>query len=323
MPRINTAAVQFKLKMDDYKNKEIFRKRIYSIMDNIRSSVDASCPLLVAFPEDIGTPMLLFGMFDSVSRKKNFAGAVQSIIMANLLKVLKYKIKHGVSFIRSVLLAKGLDMERDYIDIFSSAAKDFDAYIAAGSITLPDVQYENGKRKVAGRDVYNVSYFFGPDSIIGRQKKVHLVDFEGKSGFDLSPGNIDDIDVFDTPFGRVGIAICLDAFKEDVCDKLQSKGCDILVQPSANNREWSAWQQQDWLNGSYLAARVKKKFKYAINPMMNGHILDLSFEGQSSIISSSDTDVKLSYAKLPPVDGFIKIAKHHNTEEVLISSIEL
>lgn len=322
--KVSIAAVQFKWKMEDYKNRASLQSRINIIMDEIRSKVDRDLPLLVAFPEDMGTPILLFDSYSIIKDKASFAHAVQSLIAANLPGVLKYKLRYGVSFIRSLLLSKGPDMEREYINIFSNTSKKYNAYIAAGSITLPDIDSKNNKRKTIGKDVYNVSYFFEPDgNIIGKQKKVYLVDFEGKAGFDLSSGSIEEISVFDTPFGKVGIAICLDAFKEDVCEKLSDAGADILIQPSANNGVWSEWQQNDWLNGSYLASQIRKKFKYALNPMMNGNILDLSFEGQSSIISSTDTNSLVNYSQLKPVQGFDKLAKHHNTEEILISTIEI
>lgn len=321
--QVTIAAVQFKWALENYKNRVCFQSRIDSIIDDIRSKVDASIPLLVVFPEHIGTPILLFNSYNLVSDKKNFIQAVQSLILANLTGILKYKLRYGISFIRALLLFKTMDMEREYRVVFSSAAKKYNAYIAAGSISLGNIN-ANTKSGVSGSDVFNTSYFIGPDgSIIGKQKKVHLVDFEGKSGFDLSNGTINEIHAFETSFGKIGIAICLDGFKEDVCDALKEKGADILIQPSANDGPWSEWQQQDWLNGSYLAVHERKKFKYAVNAMMNGHILDFGFEGQSSIISNKDTGLKTNYKLLKPVEGFVNVATHHNTEEILISAVEI
>lgn len=324
MAGVNIAAVQFKWKMEDYKSRETLQDRVDGILKDIRSKIDNTLPLLVVFPEDIGTPILLFGSYDQIKDTGNFAQAAQALIMANLPGVLKYKFKYGVSFIRSLILSKAAYMEDEYIKIFSSSSKKYNAYIAAGSITLPDFKVKGSRKKVSNRNVYNISFFFGPDgSIIGKQKKVHLVDFEGKSGFDLCGGELEDLKVFETPFGKVGIAICLDAFKEDVCDTLSLMGADILLQPSANNGQWSKWQQEDWLNGSYLAVNGRRKFKYAINPMMNGSILDLAFEGQSSIISSEDGLYRKNYLQLESADGFISIAKDYNQEEILLSTVKM
>lgn len=321
---INIAAVQFKWKMEDYRSKVIFQNKISSIMEHIRTKVDDNHPLLVTFPEDIGTPMLIFDSYNAVKKTESFAAAVQNLILIYLPSVIRYKIKYGVSFIRALMLSQSPKMENMYTSIFSWASKKYNAYIVGGSITLADTIIRNNKKIPAGQNVYNVSYLFGPDgSIIGKQKKVYLIDIEGKSGFDLSNGKLEELKVFDTPFGKVGIAICLDAFKEDVCNKLFEDGAEILVQPSANSGQWSKQQQKDWLNGSHLAAYVRKNFKYAVNPMMNGKILDLAFEGQSSIISANDTGIKANYSSLEPTEGFINVAKHHDTQEILISTVEI
>lgn len=320
--KVTVATVQFKWKLEDYRSSEAFRLRINKIMEKIRCQAHSRLPLLVAFPEDIGTPMLLFDSYDKIKCKTTFPKAVRSLIMSNLKGVLKYKLKYNVSFIRALILYKSPALEREYVSIFSDAARRYNAYIAAGSITLPEA--EDGAHNSPGKDVYNISYFFGPEgNIIGRQKKVYLVDFEGKSGFDLSRGSLGELNVFDTPFGRVGIAICLDAFKEDVCDRLSSLGADIMIQPSANNVEWSKEEQEDWLNGAYLCTFKQKKFKYAINPMMNGNIFDLCFEGQSSIVSHESTLPNMNYSLLQPRSGFLSTAKSSNNEEILIEIIDI
>lgn len=322
--KISIAAVQFKWSIADYKSRITFQNRINAIMEDIRAKTDPNLPLLVVFPEDIGTPFLLFA-YDKLLRKKTtFTQAVKALILSNLGSVLGYKLRYGISLIRALLLSKGSQMEKDYTTIFSQIAVKYNSYIVAGSITLPDFTVRYNKQFVSNKNVYNISFFFGPDgSILGKQKKVHLVDFEGKEGFDLSNGKLSELKVFETPFGKVGIAICLDAFKDDVCEVLSKAGTDILVQPSANNGEWTVSQQEDWLNGCYLAVHNKKMFKYAVNPMMNGSIFDLSFEGQSSILSSEDTKLRLNYSLLEPIDGFVGIAQHNNTEEIIISTIEL
>ena len=322
--KVNIAAVQFKWNIADYKDIITFQKRINTILEEIRAKTDSDVPLLIIFPEDIGTPLVLFNCNNLLNKKVNFTQVLRSLIFSNFGHVIAYKLKFGVSFIRALLLSKGLQMENDYRSIFSQSAKKLNAYIVAGSITLPDFKTLGNKRFVLDKNVYNISFFFGPDgNIIGKQKKVYLVDFEGKAGFDLSNGNLNEIKAFETPFGKIGVAICLDAFKEDVCDMLSNSGAEILVQPSANNDVWTKLQQIDWLNGCHLEVHKRKKFKYAVNPMMNGSLFDLTFEGQSSIISSEDTCLNANYYLLEPINGFISIAKHCNTEEVILSTIEL
>lgn len=320
---VNIAAIQFKCSVDDYKNAVTFKNRIETKIEEALKKADASCPTLTVFPEHIGTPMILFNSYNAVHEKPSFSQAVSYLVNSNLSSVLSFKVKYGISFIRALLLSSTKSMEREYRTVFSGCAKKYGVYIAAGSIALGDID-TNGIPRVSGANVYNVSYLFGPDgAVLGKQKKVHLVDFEGKNGFDLSGGKIDELNVFDTPIGSLGIAICLDGFREDVIDRLNTLGADILVQPSANNGLWTEWQQEDWLNGAYLAVHEKKKFKYAVNSMMTGNMFDLSFEGQSAIISGSETNRLMNYGRLEPAEGFVEIAEGYDDEEVMVSTVEV
>jgi predicted amidohydrolase len=166
--KVNIAAVQFKWKIDDYKDRATFQNRINAIMEDIREKTDPNLPLLVVFPEDIGTPFLLFNYFRLLSKKSTFTKAVRSLLIYNLGSVIWYKLRWGVSFIRALVLSKGSQMEKDYRTIFSQSAIKYNSYIVAGSITLPDFTTSDDKQAVSDRNVYNVSFFFGPDgSVIG------------------------------------------------------------------------------------------------------------------------------------------------------------
>ncbi|MDI3270677.1 MAG: carbon-nitrogen hydrolase family protein, partial [Bacillota bacterium] len=197
-------------------------------------------------------------------------------------------------------------------------------YIQACSIILPDTQIRDGKMLLSqkGKEIYNVAFLFGPDGkVLGQQKKVHLIDLEGPAGLDIVPASVDDIQAIDTPLGKVGIAICLDAFHEDVLDRLVREGAQILLQPSANPEEWSLGQREDWLRGSYTAVMKDERFRYAVNPMMTGDIFDLGFYGQSSIISRVTDTAPTNYEGLPPTDGFAALARTDRDEEILVVKV--
>jgi hypothetical protein len=70
---------------------------------------------------------------------------------------------------------------------------------------------------------------------------------------------------------------------------LDSLGVDVLVQAEANDGAWAAdvtgsWQPLQWMGSSWRAVSDPSVgFRYAINPMMTGNLLDLPFDGQSAI----------------------------------------
>ena len=141
------------------------------------------------------------------------------------------------------------------------------------------------------------------------------------AGLDAEPAKLSEIKVFDTLLGKIGIAICLDAFKKDVLTDLKNQGADILVQPSANPKEWDYEQKIDWLNGSWLATAKEKMFKYAVNPMLTGRVFDIFFYGQSSIITSGMQSLTDNYIGLDTSYGFLEISKSCEEEEVIVAKV--
>ena len=322
---IQLVAVQFKLNPYDFTHVENFKAKIDSIMNEIQNKIDPRYDALVVFPEDIGTMLVLEGMDNIISDSQTLEEGIKKAIKKYPVSIGIRKILYRTSWTRAMFLCRSKNMAKIYFDTFSNMAKKYGVYIVAGSILLPDYEIENGRYislKPRDNNVYNISYLFGPDGlIIGRQKKVYLIDLEGPYGLDVEPADISEIRVFDTPMGKIGIAICFDAFQQDVLEKLKEQGADILVQPSANPSSWSYEQQEDWLNSSWSATAKQKLFKYAVNPMMTGSFLNLQFYGQSSIISSDMDLLGPNYIGLANTYGFIALAESFDSEEILVSKV--
>ncbi|NLC68512.1 MAG: hypothetical protein GX754_06950 [Clostridiaceae bacterium] len=352
-------AVQMHWKVSDYRAPVAFENKINSIMKKIREKTGPDVISLVVFPEDVGTPLVFLNSYEKVKNASTIEQAVKILIRMNLPKVLFYRARFGVGWIRALALAKSREMARVYFDVFSRMAKHYGVYIIAGSILLPGFQWERdpGKTRysISDGNVYNIAFLFDYEGkLAGVQKKTHLVPgLEDKDGFDLCPGVIDELEVFDTPFGKIGIAICLDCFKEPVIESLASKGADILVQPSANSKVWDKAEQEGWMEGCFKAMKTEKRFKYGINPMMTGCLFDLCFEGQSSILSNVDLagdnngndneksmknrmknnlagkpesklprgSIMLGYKDLDKVESFVRMAETSSGEEVLFFEI--
>ena len=103
-------------------------------------------------------------------------------------------------------------------------------YVVAGSIPEMD-----------GNEVYNTAFVLDPKGeIIARHRKMHLFDIDVKDGIrffeseTLSPG--EDVAVFETPFGKVGLAICYDMRFPELMRLIALKGAKLIVIPAAFNR---------------------------------------------------------------------------------------
>ncbi|HVS68117.1 MAG TPA: hypothetical protein VHE56_06170 [Mycobacteriales bacterium] len=69
-------------------------------------------------------------------------------------------------------------------------------------------------------------------------------------------------------------------------------GVDTVIQAEANPGRWAGdggagdWQPLDWMGSAWRAvADPTVRFRYAVNPMMVGNLLDLDFDGQSAILA--------------------------------------
>ncbi|KAK2710781.1 hypothetical protein QYM36_012084, partial [Artemia franciscana] len=102
-------------------------------------------------------------------------------------------------------------------------------YLIGGSIPEAD-----------GDNLYNTCTIWGPNGdLIGKHRKVHLFDIDvpGKIRFQesetLSPGS--SYTTIDTPFCKIGVAICYDLRFAEMAKVYAQKGCKVLVYPGAFN----------------------------------------------------------------------------------------
>lgn len=80
----------------------------------------------------------------------------------------------------------------------------------------------------------NRAHVFGPDGAVGHQDKLMMTRFEAEE-WGISPGG--PLRTFDTPVGRIGIAICYDIEFPLIGRALAEAGADILLVPSCTDSE--------------------------------------------------------------------------------------
>lgn len=325
---LQLVAVQMKLDIDDFFSREIFEEKIISLMEKTADKINPGLPALVVFPEDVGLMLIAQNNEMTLQDVDDIEEAIKKMTMRYFLPVSWNRLRYKMSWVPALYYHHSEVIAESYFQTFSRAAKKYQVYIVAGSVPLPHYQINNGQvfwqEGPLSPQIYNTSYLFDPEGkIVGYQDKVHLLELEQEEGLHLTPGDIEDIKVFETDAGRLGIAICLDGFKEDVIAKLKEQNAEILIQPSANPLPWDKNQQEEWLESSYKYTYELKHFKYAINPMMNGEFFNLNFFGQSSIINREKGNSMKGFNALEPVGGFLEISDTDNQEEILVTEIEL
>lgn len=113
-----------------------------------------------------------------------------------------------------------------FLRTFSTYAKTYNTYIAAGTIA----NRRDGK-------IYNTSLLFGRQGqVVGSYDKIHLFDAlnaaKGNRESDLiEPG--DHVFAYDTDFGRIGIMVCYDVRFPELARTLALDGVEFLFIPAA------------------------------------------------------------------------------------------
>jgi predicted amidohydrolase len=261
---------------------------------------------ILVFPEDVG----LLTAFSGV-KGKSISEGIQELYSSNQEKIEAIMRDQGLdNLITGIFLAMTEKFVNDFFDLFSSLSREYGVY----SVTCNNMarfERRGGKLKVAGRFVYNTAFVFNPKgNLIFQQDKVFLTQMEKDLG--ISPGDISRVSTFNLEGREMGIAISLDAFTPGYISRLE--GAEIVMQPDANPVKWNSflengrWQPEEWMESAYYIAQRTDRTKFVINPMMVGDLLDVRFEGQSSITKKAeDSDTKMSYVGNIPSTGFHSI----------------
>jgi len=114
--------------------------------------------------------------------------------------------------------------------LMSGLAKRLGIYLIGGSI--PE---KSGEAKV-----YNASFVFDPEgALIAKHRKVHLFDIDIERGIRFKESDFFDagesITIFDTEYGKMGLAICFDVRFPEMFKAMNEAGAHIAFLPASFN----------------------------------------------------------------------------------------
>jgi hypothetical protein len=115
------------------------------------------------------------------------------------------------------------------------------------------------------------------------------------AGLALAFGSVRDLEVADTPVGRLASVISKDAWMVDVNDRLAAHGANVIVQPEAFD-SWAfttaEWSPDVFKEGGFANLQQRPRWLVNVNASMTGNLFDITFDGQSALIGRR--------RKLPP-----------------------
>lgn len=233
---------------------------------------------LVVFPEFY--PTFLYPAFKKIA-----------ITVSAGKTLINYAVKNlGLSLnpFRKAFLNDALEIEAYYRETFGTIAVRSGAYLLAPSILLPEIEFESARGFfIRDARLYNMAYLFSPSGkVISRSAKHNLTPAESRIIF--SRGETFDNSLM-TEFGRIGVAICYDMFFETEMEKLDSRGCQIILVPSCNFASWKgsmrgSTQERIWYgDGPLRALKGRENARFLVNAMATGRIGREIAQGRSSI----------------------------------------
>lgn len=290
-------AVQARLHPDRYRSEAAYRSWIADACAEAVAGLPPAdeVPRLIAFPELIGAP--LAWALDRDADPRDAAGAAHRVL-ANVREAPGVVARAALRFRRlgPALLhhPRAVRAGRVHQRAFADAARDARATVVAGSILGPPVGYEPSRGwHVTHGAARNRAHVFGPEGgLLGVSDKAFLTP-GAESRIGLTPGRVEDLRPLATPAGPVGVAVCLDAFFEEVVGRLDGQGATVLVQPSANPASWTRPWPPDptmregeawWRHGLPRLLRERTHLRAGVNPMAVGDAFGLSPRGRSTVV---------------------------------------
>ena len=333
MRHFRALAVQPKWHATDFVSARAFRAWMRAQLEQAAPHFHPSQPNLVVLTELNGLPLVLRGGAWALPLQ-SFQRVGAALTLMRLPRVLPLMLREKVSPIRALQLAGSEANTRLYLHTCRDLAREYGVYLCCGSTPMPRYSVQGGQLRREAATLTNQTVLLDPaGNLIGATDKVHLTPDEEGGGVDLSAGRLDELRVFPTPVGGLGVAISLDAFRADVMDRLEAQGCTVLLQPDANGAPWTSKeglppdpahlrdQPEAWLESSWTVTRTRTGIRYAVNPMVVGNLLDLTFDGQSAITGpASEAPTERSYVMTAPRPGFLALAPwvtaHHDPQHL-------
>lgn len=311
--RGNLLGVQPWLTPADYASESTLYARLSDYMEAAALRGWLTPRTIVVWPEYLGTWLVTTGAGRAVYRARRLTTAMLALALrhpvrlAAALPAAREKDRVAASLFR----IRAPAMAQAYQALFSRLARTYGVTVVAGSTVLPEPHVRDGRIVVGDGPLYGVSAVFAPDGTVHPTlvRKTHPTSAELPF---LTPGSLDDLPVFDTPAGRLGVLICADAWYPDGYERLAAQNVELIAVPSyvAQAGTWEApWRGYDgaampadvdpqdagrlteaqaWRTYALAGRLARSGARAGINVFLAGALWDLGGEGDSLMVVAGD-----------------------------------
>jgi len=202
----------------------------------------------------------------------------------------------GEGLLRYIFKSISKEYQLAYETAMVDFAKRYNIFIYTGSYIIN----ENG-------NLYNGGAIISKEGkILGRQKKIHLTDFEENIGLKRD----EELKVFDIGISRMSFPVCMDATYYETFKMASQKGAEVVILPIANMEEYNFWRA---IRGIW--PRVQESYVFGAKASLNGWLAGIHFTGKAGIFAPIDMTEN--------EDGIISISPYYEGDFLITADLDI
>lgn len=307
--RGNLLGVQVWLTPRDYVDRARLRARLDGWLDDARSQGLVGERTVVVFPEYAGAWLVVEGEGPDAVDASTVGDAMTAMALAHLPEFAAARLSAPAADADAyaAFAIKAARMAEAITEVFGGLARDHGVTVVSGSAILPTPVVKDGAVAVTpGAPLQNVAFVFGSDGAPYPDVVRKAFPIESELPF-VEPADPDELPVFDTPAGRLGVLICADSWYPASYRALEEKGVEMLAVPVFATGEWRGpWngyngadepsdvdladigaltEDQAWMKYSVPGRAPRAALQKALTVTLRGRYWDLHAEGQPLLVN--------------------------------------
>lgn len=222
----NIVGIQAFMIPADYSSEERFYRKLESYILEAQRNGFLNEKTILVFPEHIGTPLVLLNEEKSIYYQNDLQSVIK-ILTKKLSFASQPKPKDNSVTIQKLFIYKSQKMKEVYVRAFSQLSKFYNITILAGSILLPNPQFENFEIQIYGEELKNVGFIFAygkPLPFI--IQKNYLASFEG-----IAKVTSSSLPIY--PISNLNLSLSVLFSNDSLYNQNYSANAEIILSPSA------------------------------------------------------------------------------------------
>jgi len=217
----------------DYQSPDALRRRLGAYLEAAKEHGWITDKTIVIFPEHIGTWLVAARAPAYVYAAHKTANSMPALIASDPIAFARAwsNSTEEDRAAAAIFRMRQRSMLKDYQEVFGGLAKDYGVTVVAGSIVAENPHVESGSIKSAAGALYNMSAVFTPDGAASPDLVLKAYPIPSEKVFTAAAAP-EDIPVFETPAGTLGVLICADSWHPAAYAALKRKGAEIVAVPA-------------------------------------------------------------------------------------------